>query len=632
MALGEKQQSVLVAACQTGTYDALSEADRQSAVKLHEKGFLARDPKVSGRWYPTSAAHEFTGIATGQAVPVVANSERAIASITVGKRLRTLSEEKVAALMASIPEHGLRNPISVYGLTSDEVVELSAGEHRLEAMRRLGYETVPCVHYQGDALDRELWEIDENLIRSDLTPADRALFVFRRKEIYLLKHPETAKGVSQGEGGRTALDPRRQVGDEVKRFTAATAEATGQSERSIQRDAERGEKVSERALRMISATPLNTGATLDRLKRLEPEQQIAWIEGALADRRETEAKAKQFRTEKMQMSRTIRADIVKAIADKGTAVAGKMPRAAFPIGYVDPPWQQEAWSDETGQDKGLMYPSMPLDEIKALCAGDASPFTPDAVLWLWVPFNRIDDGIDVLEAWGFEHVSAIVWDKVDIGMGRWVRDRAEMVLIGKRGKISLAPEMGTQPPSLYSEKKGEHSRKPVWFAEQLDGLYPDMPKLELFQRKESLAEGDIRLSGKWSFWGFEASPDVVVDTAPDQQAARVADEPIEAFEVFRKGRSYASFEVYLGQDGSFEISSRFEMSGFCGSAHPRSKNSGSFDDAVRRGLLRLRAELEGVLSDRSSVCSDRHRADARYGLRCIEEIWEARGLSEGGAG
>lgn len=501
MALGEKQQSVLAAACQIGTYDALSEADRQSALKLHQKGYLARDPKVSARWYPTTAAFEHTGVV--QAVPKVPGNaeERPIASIIIGNRLRTLNEEKVAALMLSIPEHGLRNPISVYGLQSDEFVDLSAGAHRLEAMRRLGRETVPCVHYQGDALDRELWEIDENLIRSDLTPADRALFVFRRKEIYLLKHPETANG-----GDRRS---DRQLGElkasEAKRFTSATAEATGQSERSIQRDAERGEKVCERALRMISATPLNTGTTLDRLKRLEPEQQIAWIEGALADRRETEAKAKQFRTEKMQMSRTIRSDIVKAIADKGTAVAGKMPRAAFPIGYADPPWQQEAWSDETGQDKGLMYPSMPLDEIKELCAGDKSPFTPDAVVALWVPMNRIDDGIDVLKAWGFEYVTAIVWDKVDIGTGRWVRDRAEILLIGKRGNISLAPEMGTQPVSLYSEKKTGHSRKPVWFAEQIDRLWPDLPKIELFQRKESLAEGDIRLSGKWSFWGFEAS-------------------------------------------------------------------------------------------------------------------------------
>ncbi|MCF3642985.1 hypothetical protein LXM94_23765 [Rhizobium sp. TRM95111] len=42
----------------------------------------------------------------------------------------------------------------------------------------------------GDALDAELWEIDENLCRTDLTPVDRALFVFRRNKIYLPRHPK----------------------------------------------------------------------------------------------------------------------------------------------------------------------------------------------------------------------------------------------------------------------------------------------------------------------------------------------------------------------------------------------------------------------------------------------------------
>jgi N6-adenosine-specific RNA methylase IME4/ParB-like chromosome segregation protein Spo0J len=201
--------------------------------------------------------------------------------------------------------------------------------------------------------------------------------------------------------------------------------------------------------------------------------------------------------------RQVKTGIINAIADRGRMTAGELPRAAFPVGYADPPWEQQAWSDETGQDKGLMYPAMPLDEIKALCAGEASPFTADAILYLWVTTNRLDDGIDVLRAWGFDFVSAITWDKVQIGMGRWVRDRTEHLLIGKRGNFpGLIP--GTQTESLYAEPRTTHSRKPIWFAEQIDRLFPDMRKLELFQRRESLAEGDVRLNGQWSFWGFEA--------------------------------------------------------------------------------------------------------------------------------
>lgn len=223
-----------------------------------------------------------------------------------------------------------------------------------------------------------------------------------------------------------------------------------------------------------------------------------------ANVKELKTVAKAIRDREREQSRQVRTDLINEIASRGKVTAGEMPRAAFPVGYADPPWEQEAWSDETGQDKGLMYPPMPLDEIKALCAGDRSPFTRDAILFLWVTTNRLDDGIDVLKAWGFSFVSAITWDKVHIGTGRWVRDRTEHLLIGKRGDFpGLIP--GTQPHSLHAEKKSEHSRKPVWFADEIDRLFPDMRKLELFQRKESLDDGDVRLNGTWSFWGFEAS-------------------------------------------------------------------------------------------------------------------------------
>lgn len=222
-----------------------------------------------------------------------------------------------------------------------------------------------------------------------------------------------------------------------------------------------------------------------------------------ANVKELKTVAKAIRTAERATSRAVRTDLINAIADRGSVTAGELPRAAFPIGYVDPPWEQQAWSDETGQDKGLMYPAMPLDEICALCAGDKSPFTPDAIVLLWATTNRLHHGIKVLNDWGFEYVTALTWDKVHIGMGRWVRDRTEHLLIGKRGNFPGLAE-GSQPHSLHSEVRGRHSRKPVWFAEEIQRLFPDMRKLELFQRRESLAEGDVRLNGQWSFWGFEA--------------------------------------------------------------------------------------------------------------------------------
>ncbi len=97
-------------------------------------------------------------------------------------------------------------------------------------------------------LHAELAMIDENLQRAELTPAERASYTARRKAIYETLHPETVLGAALKRGVES---PYRQVGETADRFTASTAEATGKSERTIQRDAERGEKISERALAMV---------------------------------------------------------------------------------------------------------------------------------------------------------------------------------------------------------------------------------------------------------------------------------------------------------------------------------------------------------------------------------------------
>ncbi len=105
---------------------------------------------------------------------------------------------------------------------------------------------------------------------TNLTAAERALFTRRRKEAYEALHPETKNGAT----GRNHERQLRQLGEaEPERFTLDTAKKTGQSERAIQRDAARGEKVSPELLNQIAGTKLDTGKTLDELAAVPKEEQ-----------------------------------------------------------------------------------------------------------------------------------------------------------------------------------------------------------------------------------------------------------------------------------------------------------------------------------------------------------------------
>lgn len=200
-----------------------------------------------------------------------------IAQITTFDRVRQASRPQVEALVASIREIGLINPITV--TPTDSGFALVAGMHRLEACRALGMTAVPAIMLDLDANQRIIAECDENLCAPSLTAAERAEFTRRRKEAYEALHPETRADAPKGNQYAS-----RQVGDKqpAPRFTADTAAATGLSERAIQRDAERGEKVSDEALALIKGSRLDTGRYLDSIKNLSAEDQVAKVETDLA--------------------------------------------------------------------------------------------------------------------------------------------------------------------------------------------------------------------------------------------------------------------------------------------------------------------------------------------------------------
>ncbi len=86
-----------------------------------------------------------------------------VAAVVVGERMRDLDESKVLELMQSYEQVGVINPISV-----DEDLVLIAGAHRLEAAKNLGWTKIEAKVFNQEDLQRELIEIDENLIRNEL--------------------------------------------------------------------------------------------------------------------------------------------------------------------------------------------------------------------------------------------------------------------------------------------------------------------------------------------------------------------------------------------------------------------------------------------------------------------------------
>lgn len=196
---------------------------------------------------------------------------------------RPINSEVVSSLAASISSVGLIHPIRVR--QTDAGWELVSGSHRLAAMQQLGHRSIDCFIVSDDDLHAELAMIDENLCRNELSPTERARHTARRKAIYEELHPETKHGGDRSE-------PSRQVGDlkEADRFTVETAAATGKSERSVQRDAERGAKVIDEVKNLIAGTELDTGSYLDKIKNLPPNDQVHAAKRDLAHARSAKRK------------------------------------------------------------------------------------------------------------------------------------------------------------------------------------------------------------------------------------------------------------------------------------------------------------------------------------------------------
>jgi len=166
----------------------------------------------------------------------------------------------------------------------------------------------------------------------------------------------------------------------------------------------------------------------------------------------------------------------------------------YSVIYADPPWQYD-FAKTNSRSIEAHYPTLTLDAIKAM----QIPVSDDAVLFMWATAPKLPEAIEVMRAWGFTYKSCGVWDKEIMGQGYWFRGQHELLLIGTRGSVGsngkLQVAWQRSERSVYRERRTQHSKKPGYYYELIERMFPNGNYLELFARD--------RFNEKWAVWGNE---------------------------------------------------------------------------------------------------------------------------------
>ena len=171
------------------------------------------------------------------------------------------------------------------------------------------------------------------------------------------------------------------------------------------------------------------------------------------------------------------------------------PHEQFRTILADPPWDI--------QQKGQLgasshYKLMTLDKIKKMPVSDLA--AADAHCWLWVTNATLRAGYDMLESWGFTPRSPLTWIKPRIGLGQYLRNATEHLILGTRGNAPV--KFRAQATWMFAPLQ-EHSHKPEEQYAVIERI-SDGPYLELFARRRPPSSAD------WSVWGDEIDADIAI--------------------------------------------------------------------------------------------------------------------------
>ncbi len=174
------------------------------------------------------------------------------------------------------------------------------------------------------------------------------------------------------------------------------------------------------------------------------------------------------------------------------------PQKKYSIIYADPPWTFKTYSSK-GKERGVEkhYHCMTKEDIQALPVNRIA--AEDCVLFLWVTWPCIQEGLELIEKWGFQYKTcAFNWVKRNRksdgwfwGLGFWTRANSEVCLLATKGHPKRVSKSVHQ---VCDARVRAHSQKPDEVRDRIVKLVGDLPRIELFAREK--ADG-------WDAWGDE---------------------------------------------------------------------------------------------------------------------------------
>ena len=176
--------------------------------------------------------------------------------------------------------------------------------------------------------------------------------------------------------------------------------------------------------------------------------------------------------------------------------------------YADPPWQFQNRTGKVAPEHKRLnrYPTMKLEDIMKLPVGDVAD--EKSHLYLWVPNALLPEGLQVMEAGGFEYKTNLIWEKTrkdgepdGRGVGFYFRNVTEILLFGIKGEKNRTLDPGRSQVNLIRAMKKEHSRKPEEFIDLIEKC-SNAPYLEVFARGNR---------DSWDMWGNQATEDYEPD-------------------------------------------------------------------------------------------------------------------------